>query len=504
MDSFKWPLLFVCFYFKVTQTEASSWTAKVPSSVKGLPGSCVVIPCSFNYQDPGKKITEFTGIWAKEETHELIYHPIEAKMMQQYRNRTALQGDITQKSCTLKIDPLQQSDRGPFYFRIEMADYEKYSYKENTVSITMIGELDPIHFAVKEEVVAGQTVSATCSVSHSCPASPPVFTWSHPGEPQVQSHQLDNGQWTATSTLRFHPTSADHDKPLQCTVTYHGGQHHKTSRILKVKHSPVNVKVDHKSDVKEGEAVQLRCSSDAHPPASSYEWHNEANAQLHQGNVYTLANVSRHTGALYCTAINEVGRGKSSPVRLNVLYAPEIKTVSTCSSEADKVKCVCIAESKPASMIHFVLSNRVLPSTKVEKHGSVTIGTLEAEFGSFQVVYCLANNTLGNASLTLSLPVDSKMQNLYIVIASGAGGILLMLFITIGIVKKCRGRSQDAPTPHTSTVKAEQDVALPRYAVTNRKEKSYDDDEHCAGVYANEHVYGNMETDDDDAIYANV
>lgn len=82
--------------------------------------------------------------------------------------------------------------------------------------------------------------------------------------------------------------------------------------------APVNVKVGHKSDVKEGEAVRLKCSSDANPPASSYEWHSETGAQLHRGNVYMLPNVSRHTGALYCTAINTVGRGKSSPVQLNV------------------------------------------------------------------------------------------------------------------------------------------------------------------------------------------
>ena len=83
--------------------------------------------------------------------------------------------------------------------------------------------------------------------------------------------------------------------------------------------APVNVKVEHKPDVKEGEAVRLSCSSDAHPPANSYQWHNETGAQLHQGNVYMLPNVSRHTGALYCTAINTVGRSKSRPVQLNVL-----------------------------------------------------------------------------------------------------------------------------------------------------------------------------------------
>lgn len=140
-------LCFLCFisshfplhFITVIQIEASSWTIKVPSSVEGLPGSCVVIPCSFNYPDPGKTITKFTGMW-NEATNHLIYHPVESNMMQQYRNRTELLGDVRQKSCSLKIDPLQQSDRGPFHFRIEMEDYEKFSYKENTVSITMISK----------------------------------------------------------------------------------------------------------------------------------------------------------------------------------------------------------------------------------------------------------------------------------------------------------------------------------------------------------------------------
>lgn len=93
-------------------------------------------------------------------------------------------------------------------------------------------ELNPINLSVKE-VMDGQT--ASCSVSHSCPTSPPVFTWSHSGKAYFQSQQLDDGQWKATSTLTFHPTSADHNKPLQCSVRYKGGQHHKTFEVLKVK-----------------------------------------------------------------------------------------------------------------------------------------------------------------------------------------------------------------------------------------------------------------------------
>lgn len=500
MESLKWLLVFVFLSFKVIQTETSSWTIKVPSSVKGLLGSCVVIPCSFNYPDPGKTVSAFTGMWTDASNH-LICHTDVSKIMQQYRNRINLVGDVRQKNCSLKIDPLQQSDlqQGPFHFRIEIEGYDKYSWKEHTVSITM-SEPNPITFSMEEEVVEHQNVSASCFVSHSCPASP-EFTWSHPGEEQVQLLQLEDGQWKTTSNLTFRATSADDNKSLQCTVTYKGGQKQNKSKILKVKYTPKNVKVEYKSDAKEGEDVRLKCSSDAHPPVDSYVWYNETADRVYEGDIYTLQNVSRNTGALYCTASNALGQGKSSSVLINVLYAPDFKT-SSCSSEADMVKCVCTVESRPPSMVQFVLSDRVLPITKVEKHDSVTIGTLQAKLGSFEFVLCLANNTQGNANLSLSLPVDSNMQTI-VIIAAGAGAVVVILLIAVCVVvKKSRGRSGDAPTPHMSNIKADKDVDL-KYAATTRKEKNYDD-AYCPEVYANDHVYGNMETDEDDAIYANV
>ncbi|KAK5862483.1 hypothetical protein PBY51_017874 [Eleginops maclovinus] len=500
MAPFTWTLFFACLGLKVSQTEAPSWTIKMPSSVKGLPGSCVVIPCSFEYPDPGKEVTQFIGMWL-DASHQLIYHPEKSKITQQYGNRTELLGNVSKKICTLKIDPLKQGDQGPFHFRIVMPDYEKFSYQENTVSITMMSELNPIQFSVKEHVTEGQNVSASCSVSHSCRTSPPVFTWSHSGKEHVQQQEMNDGQTSETSTLKFHPTSADHNKPLQCTVTYKGGQHHKTSRILKVNHAPVNVKVEHKSEVKEGEAVPLRCSCDAYPAANIYWWHNEMGALLHQGNDFTLPNVSRHMGALYCNASNTIGSGKSNPVQFNVLYAPAIAKASSCTSEGNMVKCVCISDSKPPSKLYFVLHDRILPNTKVEKHGSVTIGTLIAELGSTVVVYCLANNTMGSANLTLSSPVSSKMLNLYIIIASLAGGILVMILITVKVVKKW-GKYEDTSAPHISSTKEDKDVTLPQYTTTKRK-KRYDD-VNCSDIHANDHVYGNMENDCDDAIYANM
>ncbi|KAM7382723.1 hypothetical protein PAMP_002440 [Pampus punctatissimus] len=196
-------ILFLLLFLKAIQSEVSSWTIKVPSSVKGLPGSCVVIPCSYDYPDPGKNVTQFTGIWMHERLKN-IYHPVASKIMQQYQNRTEQLGDVTQKNCSLKIDPLQKS------------------------------ELHLPDFSLNDEVKEGVNVSASCSVSHSCPIFPPVFTWSHSGQEHLQPQQLDDGQWKATSTLTFIPTKADNNQRLQCNVTYRGGQQQNTFKNLRV------------------------------------------------------------------------------------------------------------------------------------------------------------------------------------------------------------------------------------------------------------------------------
>ncbi|XP_063343283.1 myelin-associated glycoprotein-like [Pelmatolapia mariae] len=433
----------------------------------------------------------------------VIYHPTESKIVKQYQSRTKLLGDAS-KNCSLRIEKLQQDDRGPFYFRIEIEGYNRASYRNNKVSISVMGEPNPIDFSVQEEVKEGENVSASCSVSHSCPTYPPDFHWSHPGEQHFQAQKLQNGQWKATSTLTFHSNRTDHNKSLQCRVTYQGEKHQETSKTIQVKYAPVNVKVEYQSDVNEGETVHLKCSSDANP-VSSYEWHSETDALLNKGQTYTMLNVSRHSvEAVYCTAVNEEGRVKSSTVKLNVLYAPDIKTSSKCFSERGIVMCECIVESRPPSVLHFVLGDRVVQNSKVQTVGSVTTGTLQTDFGSFKFVHCLANNTLGNANLMLSLPVYDYMQNIFL--ASGAGVILLIILIAtgVGVVTKCRGQSGGTPTSDLCTMKTDRPVEVPHYTSTKRELKKNYEDVYGNDIFTSDHIYGNVETDCDETTYANV
>lgn len=137
----RWPCLWMLLC-PVTAAQTADahpdWTIKVPPTVKGLPGSCVVIPCSFKYPNNEKAGTH-TGIWIYQ-NNQYIYHSIQSKVLKQYQNRTTLLGDLREKNCSLKIDPLLQSDQGPFFFRIEIINHNKFSYVRNKVSIEMMSK----------------------------------------------------------------------------------------------------------------------------------------------------------------------------------------------------------------------------------------------------------------------------------------------------------------------------------------------------------------------------
>uniref|UniRef100_A0A8C7CR58 Ig-like domain-containing protein n=1 Tax=Oncorhynchus kisutch TaxID=8019 RepID=A0A8C7CR58_ONCKI len=198
--------------------DASSWTADVPKSVSGLRGSCIVIPCSFNYPEPEKKPSKFTGIWFKG-THDTIYHPDSSNIIKDYRGRTELVGDLRQKNCSLRIDPLHDNHN-----------------KRNSNVVLLYPIIypndNPPSLSVREEVKVGEVVSASCSVSHSCPSDSPLLTWSHSGTHSVQSQQLTNVQWEVTSSLTFSPSSTDHNQSLVCTAAYRGGKTVKSLKTL--------------------------------------------------------------------------------------------------------------------------------------------------------------------------------------------------------------------------------------------------------------------------------
>lgn len=83
--------------------------------------------------------------------------------------------------------------------------------------------------------------------------------------------------------------------------------------------APGNVTVISEVSVAEGSSLNMTCSSDSNPAPHTYYWFTEGETLLSEGHAFTLKNVSRHIGTIYCTAINAEGQAKSRPTQLNIL-----------------------------------------------------------------------------------------------------------------------------------------------------------------------------------------
>nr|XP_055053143.1 myelin-associated glycoprotein-like isoform X2 [Misgurnus anguillicaudatus] len=413
-------------FLRASSAGVDSWDAEIPKSVVGLSGSCVVIPCKFNYPSDGRTHNEFTGVWYKDAS-DVIYHKETSKIISKFKGRTTLLGDLHHKNCTLKINSLHPSDAGPYMFRIEIKDFNKYSYQDNKVSITVKDSPEQPIISVDDQVMSQKETTATCIVLHSCPSDPPRLTWSHNGVHTSQSQSQDHGQWRLTSSLTFTPSREDHNKPLNCSAEFSGGNKVTSSKTLKVKYPPYNVNVKSNSPVKENTSVELICSCDSNPPAS-FQWISLNGSVLANGPNYKLNHVSRYTEAISCTASNTEGKNSSSPQKINVLYPPEIKNESSCKSGPLTV-CVCIVDSNPPSEVKWLAPSTAFPSSSVEQNGFLSTFTLKGWLGFPDAINCSASNSEGNSVITMQVLHHGMI--IYIVVATA------VVLVTLVIISVC-------------------------------------------------------------------
>nr|XP_055053154.1 myelin-associated glycoprotein-like isoform X2 [Misgurnus anguillicaudatus] len=351
-------------------------------------------------------------------------------------------------------------------------------------------------------MMSQKNVTATCTVSHSCPSDPPRLTWSHNGTHTSQS-QSDHGQWRLKSFLTFIPSKEDHNKPLICSADFSGGKNVTSSKTLKVKYPPYNVNVKSNSPVKENTSVELICSCDSNPPAS-FQWISLNGSVLANGPIYKLIHVSRYTEAISCTASNTEGQNSSGPQKINVLYPPEIKNESSCKSGPFTV-CVCIVDSNPRSEVKWLGPSAAFPSSSVEQNGFLTNFTLQRWEGFPDTIQCLANNSEGNSVITLQVPNHGMI--IYIVVAAAAALVTLVV-ISVCVAKRHWRRAQEQ---HLKDLKADSNETktTPKSGLESKEEKSNDMYTNNQDDFVDYENWGCNDRDlqcgqdEDEAIYAN-
>lgn len=100
----------------------AEWKATVVKSLDALVTSCVVVPCSFTHPHENLSTSRLRGIWhLANKQNEYIYDEDGTKVLENFRDRTQLLGQLGQNNCTLEIIEVKDHDNGPFCFRIELA-----------------------------------------------------------------------------------------------------------------------------------------------------------------------------------------------------------------------------------------------------------------------------------------------------------------------------------------------------------------------------------------------
>uniref|UniRef100_A0A096LRH6 Ig-like domain-containing protein n=1 Tax=Poecilia formosa TaxID=48698 RepID=A0A096LRH6_POEFO len=197
-----------------------SWLISVPSKIPVLESSCVVIPCEYDYPTKGNLWKKWRGYWTRGDETVASNNP-KFKLKQEFKGRSRITGTIESNDCTWQLDDVRETDTGPFHLTIEIPRHSKFIFSKDPVTLDVFREyIRDLFNNPKPFTLINNHASATCTVTHACPSSPPKFSWSHPGKTKTSSKKLKEGLWSTKSTLTFTPEEADFNKPLKCTVNF--------------------------------------------------------------------------------------------------------------------------------------------------------------------------------------------------------------------------------------------------------------------------------------------
>ncbi|XP_047676768.1 uncharacterized protein LOC113643674 isoform X2 [Tachysurus fulvidraco] len=211
------------------------WSFTMPSAITGIRGSCVVIPCNYIFKNSQRSGTDVR--WYKFSTsgYPLVYDKLFSKIDDKFKGRTSLYDTSNDKSCSLKIHPLElqhnQERLFPWMDQTPTESYHRQNFKDVTIALE-VTDIAPIPQAnLLGTAKVGEQVTLSCSVIHACPPTPPKLSLSiSHGTPNLIHSHLYDGNWKATIEMTW--ILKESDKSVTCTVSYAGGQTSKTEISL--------------------------------------------------------------------------------------------------------------------------------------------------------------------------------------------------------------------------------------------------------------------------------
>lgn len=120
-----------------TASRGGHWGAWMPSSISAFEGTCVSIPCRFDFPDELRPAVVH-GVWYFNSPYPKNYPPVVFKSRTQvvhesFQGRSRLLGDLGLRNCTLLLSNLSPELGGKYYFRGDLGGYNQYTFSEHSV-----------------------------------------------------------------------------------------------------------------------------------------------------------------------------------------------------------------------------------------------------------------------------------------------------------------------------------------------------------------------------------
>ncbi|XP_027711344.1 B-cell receptor CD22 isoform X2 [Vombatus ursinus] len=347
-----------------------------PAVLYAWEGTCVQIPCSYNVLSGIKKLDHF--IWYHNPQYDDENKRFDGTVLFDMSNssknkRIQFLGQLSKGSCSLLIHRVQVSDSGELGLRI-MTPSEKWMAR---VQLNVTESAPQPHIQLPPRLQELQEVTVTCFLNYSCPNYPVSLLWFLDGQKvpaQVENSFIETEKVLTESKFTFIPNWTHHGKKLSCQL-WHTDEQRLSEKIvwLDVKHTPkITIEASPHLEVKEGGSVTLRCLVQSSNPdvEGSFLWFKDQKKIKNWDEILTLSNVNwQQAGNYHCEANNEMGRGRSEPVHLQVLYSPRLSRVlpadiSVTENKTVQLMCVTAAYPPPTNYTWYQDEKLMLGETK--------------------------------------------------------------------------------------------------------------------------------------------
>ncbi|XP_047648747.1 myelin-associated glycoprotein [Phacochoerus africanus] len=401
------------FWIMISASRGGHWGAWMPSSISAFEGTCVSIPCRFDFPDELRPAVVH-GVWYFNSPYPKNYPPVVFKSRTQvvhesFQGRSRLLGDLGLRNCTLLLSNLSPELGGKYYFRGDLGGYNQYTFSEHSV----LDIINTPSIVVPPEVVAGTEVEVSCMVPDNCPELHPELSWlGHEGlgEPAVLGRlREDEGTWVQVSLLHFVPTREANGHRLGCQASFpNTSLQFEGYASLNVKYPPVIVEVNSSVEAIEGSHVSLLCGADSNPPPL-LTWMRDG-AVLQEAVAESLSLeleevTPAEDGVYACLAENSYGQDNRT-VELSVMYAPWKPTVNgtVVAVEGETVSILCSTQSNPDPIITIFKEKQILATVIYESELQLELPAVTPEDdGEY---WCVAENQYGQRATAFNLSVE--------------------------------------------------------------------------------------------------